>query len=163
MTLVEKHQQQIGFQKRLNNRGSSLIEAVVAMAIISIIIVVMAQVLISMESTMQRILSKNYNEKVAVNLINSIRNNPKVFQAHFKNYPENVKEAMLKKERMPLAWDRDGIYEVDQCLKCPGRAGFIIEPIATTPGLLKLTLRVYEIETDSLNSHRDYHMIFGAR
>ena len=147
----------------MNNKGISLVESVAVMGIMGAVTLFMVQGQMSISGSMKKLVDKNYKERVATNIVNSIRDNPKIFQAHFRSYSRAEKDSLLSRQRMPLAWDKDGIYKKEECEECVGRAGFLIEPNGTLPGLLKLTLRVYDNNVTQQDEFNEYTMVFGVR
>ncbi|MCJ8278013.1 MAG: hypothetical protein HRT44_04940, partial [Bdellovibrionales bacterium] len=99
----------------MNNKGISLVESVAVMGIMGAVTLFMVQGQMSISGSMKKLVDKNYKERVATNIVNSIRDNPKIFQAHFRSYSRAEKDSLLSRQRMPLAWDKDGIYKKEEC------------------------------------------------
>ena len=146
-----------------NNRGISLLEAVATLGIMTVVTFIMLQGQMQISGTMKKLVDKNYRERVATNIVNSIRDNPKIFQAHFKSYSDVEKDQLLSRDKVPLSWNKDGIFQKEDCRKCIGRAGYLIEPNGTVPGLLQLTLRVYDNDEEKKEEFNEYTMVFGVR
>jgi hypothetical protein len=93
-------------------------------------------------------------------VIENMRSAIENFQITYDATPTQ-KEASLKVENLPVAWSLDLTAPVVDCLKCPGRLGYTIQPFDGMRGLYLVTVRV--THTDWTEAYRDYEFVVGAK
>lgn len=144
-----------------NQKGFTLIEMVVAGLILSSVIYVASSSFKFMFGEMKRTAELSEKRAVIANLMKTIRNNPKLYQAHFVNLSDDTRESKLQAVNSPLAWNMEGIYERSKCPSCLGLLSILIEPNPVVQGAFTLQMRVFEKKQNGAYEHSDYYMIFG--
>lgn len=145
----------------IKQKGMTFIEVVMAMSLLSLVFVGLNHGFNATTGTISKVSSSDSMNKVALNYINLIRQNPKMFQVHFKPLEKEQIDEVLKKDNMVLAWDKDGVYEKEACRSCTGLIGYLIQPANSTPGLFEVHLRIYGYRDKDYVSE-DHIMIFGG-
>ena len=140
------------------DRGATIIGALIAAVVVCTMALGAAELL----SVNSRILSmtrqKRDRDRVVGNTLHNIMENLSAIQRNF-DPSDDVRDKVLAVGRLPLAWDQDKVVPAAQCPDCPGRAGFILQPLEGRAGLNRLTVRLTHKEI--LKDFRDYVYILS--
>lgn len=144
-----------------NNRGFSFVEVSVGAAILGIALVAFIG-----SSNFFNKRTKDSQESILISnyvsgIYNSIQSNLDLYQVTYdsKEFYDTTSPEKLQ-EKLPLGWDSTQISKKETCNGCPGRMGYIIEPISGYRGLYKLTVRVTH---PKIEGFRDYTMILVGK
>jgi hypothetical protein len=73
--------------------------------------------------------------------LQNVIENISMFQKNFDT-SKAWSDTLLDPKALPLAWDQNLLTEAVNCPNCPGRMGFVIQPLEDVPGINKITIRV---------------------
>jgi prepilin-type N-terminal cleavage/methylation domain-containing protein len=139
------------------NSGFTLVEILVGVSILggAILAFVGSSNFLSKKNkdTQESIVISNY-----VNgLYNSIQSNLDLYQVTYdsKEFYGTTSPKDLQ-DKLPIAWNSTMMVDKADCPLCPGRLGYIIEPVNGYRGLFKLTIRVTH---PKIVGFKDYTMI----
>lgn len=140
-----------------NSAGVTFIELMVGAGILGLAVVMYMGAsnffLKKNKETLEGVVLSNY-----VNAIyNSMQSNLDLYQITYdsKSFHENTSPEFLRKN-LPMAWDFKTITKVSECEECPGRLGYIVEPVSGYRGLYKLTVRATH---PNIQGFRDYKLL----
>ena len=143
-----------------NEKGFSLIEVLVATAILSVLAVSMMSVL-SLSASQQTGMVANVTEdKMVSDIVEQVTSNPDMYQKYFAPTSANLEDA-LAPEQLPLAWSKDFLGPATQCPACPGRVGYVFTPLQDLPGLYMVTIRY--TNSSQFEGVKDYKIVVGTR
>lgn len=127
--------------------GTSLVEMMVAVAIMSIIFVSMMFMVQFAMDEKRRVMSKTIQEKILQSVAADLRADSSIYQKNFS--PANIDNAtILSDENLPYRWNDhvevmcDSTADPQCCTACPGRMGYVIRPISGWPGMYMATVRL---------------------
>ncbi|MBI1860814.1 MAG: prepilin-type N-terminal cleavage/methylation domain-containing protein [Deltaproteobacteria bacterium] len=146
----------------MNQRGQSILEVLVAMGLLAIGVMAFAFSSKLTTTGIRNVASVSARDRAVSTLILNIRSNPKLYQV--TNVPVGtlapngklVSENLLS--NLPLAWSKNFVGPVDQCVSCAGRMGYVIQPVDTLPGMFQITVRVTSSDLYS-GARRDYQFL----
>lgn len=121
--------------------GFTLVEILVSSVMITVVILAVTASLRMTNKFFNDVRNKRNRDRVIANTLQNIVQNIGLFQ---KNYglTETKRLEMLDKKNLPIAWGQDIVTTKELCPSCPGRMGFVIEPINNVGGLNQLTVRI---------------------
>ncbi len=96
--------------------------------------------------------------RVIGNVLNHVIENLASLQRTFET-SVSTREALLREDRLPFAWDQSSVVPAEQCPTCPGRMGYIIEPLPGRPSFSRLTIRITNAYL--FQGYRDYVYILA--
>lgn len=149
------------YKRRLlpnNQKGSIMIETMLASLIGIMFVFGSITAMNDVFKTSQNFALKSNQQKSTMNFLEAIKANGALFQRHSMALSSSDKEKFLSLSKLPIAFSQNGITSVDKCAECPGRAGYIIEPMGK--GLYQVTVRIYNNKDDP-SSLRDVKIIVG--
>ena len=135
---------------RLNSQsGTSLIEMMIAVAIMSIIFTSMMFMVSFAMDERKRVVSKTIQEKILQSVSADLRSDSSIYQ---KNFVSAVTDnnTVLADANLPFRWndltemmcDATVVTVPPCCPGCPGRMGYTIRPINGWPGMYMATVRL---------------------
>jgi prepilin-type N-terminal cleavage/methylation domain-containing protein len=126
-----------------NQRGNSLIEIIVAIAIVLIAFTATMSFVLNIKKDTQKLLTSRSRSIQLQKIVQLLIADPKLFKVNF-NISEAARCAALKTEDLPLGWNDNSINEVDKCVGCQGRLGYVIQPfpLATIRGVYLVTIHL---------------------
>lgn len=140
-----------------NQRGFTFVETLVAAAVLGASVVIFSGVTKYFnqknKDTIEAVVVSNY-----VNTIyNNIQSNLNIYQISYDSKAfHDAKSPDALAKILPLAWDHKVVTDVEKCPSCPGRMGYVIEPVNGYRGLFKLTIRVTH---PKIEGFKDYVML----
>jgi prepilin-type N-terminal cleavage/methylation domain-containing protein len=126
---------------RLDQKGFTLIELLVTAALMLVVTMSITNSLRLANKFLNDTRSKRNRDRVISSTLQNIVENVGVYQKNF-GLSAGAKTAMLDPSKLPIAWGQDVITTTTACPSCPGRMGFIIEPLDNIGGLNRLTIRI---------------------
>jgi hypothetical protein len=139
-----------------NNRGLTFVEILVTAALIVVVIIAITNSLSLSQNFLTRIRGKRNRDRVVASTLQNVVENVSLFQKNFDTTP-NWTNKLLDPAVLPIAWDQNNISTATACPKCPGRMGFIIQPVDNVPGINRLTIRV--THQTLIQGYQDYVFI----
>lgn len=121
--------------------GYSLIEALIAASMVAFIGCTLALGLFQYRRIVARSQLTQVVESQIRDIVENIRPNIGQYQILF-DYRDQAREDALQTARLPMAWTVGLITPVENCPDCPGRYGYVIQPVPAFNGLYRLTLRL---------------------
>lgn len=124
-------------------RGNSIIELLVAMAIVVIAFTAMTGYVIGLKKQTQKILLSRSRSTQLQKVVQMIMTDPKLFKVNFDR-SEKATCAALENSTLPLGWDGNSLADIVQCPGCLGRMGYVIQPfpLAAVRGVYLVTIRM---------------------
>jgi prepilin-type N-terminal cleavage/methylation domain-containing protein len=126
-----------------NQRGNSLLEIIVAIAIVLIAFSATMSFVLQIKKDTQRLLTSRSHSIQLQKVVQLLLADPKLFKVNF-NATEPARCEALKTANLPLGWNDNSIDEVADCVGCQGRLGYIIQPfpLATIRGVYLVTIHI---------------------
>lgn len=121
--------------------GHTLIELLIGFAILTIVSMAFMQGISSIANMKETADTSMSVEKQINNIIENIRVNARLYQVAFTR-DTLTRQAMLADKNLPIAWSSKLISDSETCPACPGRAGYVIQPLDGVPGLYIVTVRL---------------------
>ena len=122
--------------------GYTYVEALVSLALLGVISYGIYNGVAYLSSQTHRVISLSTKDKEMSALLSTIRTNVDLFQINY-DLTDAAKEQMLNVNTLPQAWATNiGITDVKNCPSCPGRLGYVVQPVTGIRGLLQVTVRV---------------------
>jgi type II secretory pathway pseudopilin PulG len=125
----------------LNHRGYTFVEILVTSALIIVVIFSVTTSLRMSQNFLSQVRGKRNRDRVVGSTLQNVVENISLFQKNF-NVSKDWSDTLLDPQVLPLAWDQNVLTTKAECPSCPGRMGFIIQPLEGSPGLNKLTVRI---------------------
>ena len=104
------------------SRGSSLLEVVLALSILSLFSLALTGGLVQMKKISSQNQTVSLVDEQVFNLIQHVQQNPNLHQKYGENLDLNSGEGVT------LAWSQRHIIPVEECPHCPGRFTYFIAP-----------------------------------
>lgn len=126
-----------------NQKGMTLVEVLVAAAIVVIAFVGVTSFVLAVKGKTHSLLISRSSSIQTQRLVQMLMSDPKLFRVNFDPSESSTCE-VLRTSELPLAWDSENIYAVDECPTCAGRIGYTIQPfpIPIFRGLYVVTFRI---------------------
>ncbi len=141
-----------------NERGFSLIGALITTAIVSVFALGAAEVLRLNAEFLAQTKRKRDRDRIVANILNMVIESLPVLQRTFD--PSNgVRDTLLSPASLPFAWDQHRVVPTSECSGCPGRMGFAVQPMAGRQGLVRLTIRLTHRQFEG--GPRDYVFVLA--
>ncbi len=151
----------------LKSPGFSLLEVLIGLGLLGLGIVGVLRSTHFLAKGTRHLTSISARDRVVTSLVSEIQSNPKMYQIT----PEAAQAVdgagrlitELKLSVLPLAWSNSFFGDVSACPKCPGRLGYVIQPVLGVPGLFQISIRVKSSEIfagkDGVGATRNYRFL----
>jgi prepilin-type N-terminal cleavage/methylation domain-containing protein len=125
-----------------NKKGFTLVEVMIAAGILGGILYWFSGGTSFLSTRNKQLEELMIMERHVNSLYENIQSNIDVYQITYdpKEFNSNTDPTNLNKY-LPLAWDMKILTNVNNCMQCPGRMGYVIVPLDGYRGLYKLTIR----------------------
>lgn len=142
-------------------KGFTIIEGIVALALISTVVVVFFEGIKQFRLVAFRANVLSSNEKQINDIAENIRANFQNYQVNF-DYTSTKLNQLLTINNLPMAWDLGVNLPVSQCTTCRGKYGFVIQPLDSFRGLYTVTLR-FTYQDWGAGVYKDYVFLVSAK
>lgn len=132
--------------KTLNNRGLSILEALLGLAMLTLVGSFFISGMMGMKKVAKDTGTKNSLYKQINDVIENIRPNVRMYQINYIS-TDDERDRALAVDKLPMAWGNGSISTAEKCPACPGRYGFVIQAYPQMKGLYLVTVRM---------SHKDW-------
>lgn len=124
-------------------KGFTVIECLVALAIISVIGILFASAMDGFRRINRESLSMSSADREINEILENVRSSVESHQVMFDSSSES-RERILDPKNLPMAWDVGLHGTAEQCPGCGGRHGYVIQPFVGggMSGLYLITLRM---------------------
>ncbi len=128
---------------KIRERGFSLIEAMIGVSILGIVVSTLMSGSFDSERQIKRMNDKTILNTLVWELFDNISGNLGKYQISYDSNERLTKEDDINelKKLLPIAWDMDGSYPINECKDCPGRMGFVIKPLPGQRGLYQIVIK----------------------
>lgn len=137
----------------LNRRGSTLIQSLVAMAILLLATFIFVGGLTAIQSQTKTTMVLGSSHREVTEIIENIRTGVEFYQIDFSRGSKY--QDALDVTKLPMAWDVGIQTEAAKCPDCAGRYGFVITPFEGYRGLYLVTVRLTHVNWGK-DVFRDY-------
>lgn len=153
---------------RLDSRkGFSLLEIVVALGLLSMGMVGVMRLSAFLSKGARHLVSVSTRDRLVQSLVSSIQANPKLYRVISEPVGSIDSAGRLVTERklseLALAWSKTYFGDSKNCTACPGRMGYVIQPVLGVPGLFQISVRVTSREIfqgkNGQGTSRDYRFL----
>ncbi len=126
-----------------NRRGSSFVELLISGAIVLAAFVGTMSFVVNVKNKTQLMLSKRSRSVQLQKVAQMILADPKLFKVNF-DPSETATCQALETDSLALGWDDTRIANVEDCIGCKGRLGYVIQPfpLLSVRGVYIVTIRV---------------------
>ena len=146
--------------KRLNARGYTFVEVMVALGLLTLISYLISEGIDQMRGISDDTLTLSANERQITTIADNIRTGLDSYQINF-DHSDAAREAALDVKKLPMAWDVGVSAPVAECSVCKGRYGYTVQMLEQYRGLYLVTLRIKH-ETWR-EPYRDYQFVVTAK
>ncbi|WP_413578453.1 hypothetical protein ACLVWU_07935 [Bdellovibrio sp. HCB290] len=147
--------------KYTNNHGQTIIEALVALGLISVIGLTFAGGMANLYKTSQSSLMAGSTDRQVSDIAENIKAGVQDYQVNF-NYDQTKIDDFLPPDKLPMLWDIGRVAERGNCDTCQGSYGYIIQPYELYRGLYLVTLRMTH-KSWAPEKFRDYTFVVSAK
>lgn len=127
---------------KLDQRGFTMMEILVVSGLIVVVIFSLTTSLRMSQQFLGQVRGKRNRDRVVSSTLKNVVENIALFQKNF-NMGDDWAESLLDPKALPIPWDDNSVYNsLQECPTCPGRMGFVIQPVVGMPGLNRLRIRV---------------------
>ncbi|KHD89636.1 MAG: hypothetical protein OM95_02625 [Bdellovibrio sp. ArHS] len=145
--------------KTWNNKGQTLVEALVGFALLTIVGTAFVGGMAQLRKTTAQTVQLSSSDKQINDIAENIKAGVENYQVNF-NYEEGT-SGVLALDKLPMAWDSGRVARREDCKECAGTYGYTIQPYEEFRGLYKVTLRMtHKSWTDP---YRDYVFVVSAK
>jgi len=123
-----------------NKKGTTLIEALVAIGLLSIALSSIAYMIAMAFKQQTKVLSISSSSAIVTRIINNVRAQPSLYQRSFETVTNTLD--LLDEANLQIAWSDDYYGPLSGCIGCPGLAGFVLRPIDGFQGIQLLIIRL---------------------
>ncbi|MEK2690514.1 type IV pilus modification PilV family protein [Bdellovibrio sp. GT3] len=142
-------------------QGQTIVEALVALGLISVIGLTFAGGMVSLRNTSKASLMASATDRQVSDIAENIKAGVQDYQVNF-NYDQTKIDDFLPPENLPMLWDVGMVAERGNCDKCRGSYGYIIQPYEIYRGLYLVTLRMTH-SSWAPEKFRDYTFVVSAK
>ncbi|WP_413587400.1 type IV pilus modification PilV family protein [Bdellovibrio sp. HCB274] len=144
-----------------NRNGQTIVEALVALGLISVIGLTFAGGMVSLRNTSKASLMASATDRQVSDIAENIKAGVQEYQVNF-NYDQTKIDDYLPVDKLPMLWDVGRVAERGSCDTCKGSYGYIIQPYEVYRGLYLVTLRMTH-ESWAPDKFRDYTFVVSAK
>ena len=100
-------------------------------------------------------------------IVENIRNNIGNYQMSFNDSSAMdasgalMTDVLLAEDKLPFAWSNSVITTPAECPSCPGRYGYLIQPLSSFKGLFLVTVRL--TNKDLFEGVKEYRFVTSTR
>lgn len=141
-----------------NSRGFSLVGAMITTAIVSVIALGAAEILRLNAGFLAQTKRKRDRDRIVANVLNMVIESLPLLQRTF-DPSDGTRDSLLEPTTLPFAWDQSRVLPATQCGGCPGRMGFVVQPMAGRQGIVRVTIRLTHTQFEG--GPRDYVFVLA--
>lgn len=138
--------------------GFSLIGALVTTAIVSVIALGAAEILRLNSQFLAQTKRKRDRDRIVANILNMVIESLPLLQRTFDPSDE-IRDSLLDPTRLPFGWDQNHVLPLAKCAGCPGRMGFVVQPMSGRQGIVRMTIRLTHTQFEG--APRDYVFVLA--
>ncbi|MGZ3771289.1 MAG: hypothetical protein ACXVCP_14775 [Bdellovibrio sp.] len=143
-----------------NRAGQSILETIIAAALISVVGLAFVGGIIAMRKTTKTTVILSSTEKQIADIAENIKSGVENYQVNF-DYSDDSLAEVLDPDKLPMAWDNGVSVPRKDCDSCAGTFGYTIQPYESFRGLYKVTLRMTHKSWSE--KYRDYIFVVSAK
>jgi prepilin-type N-terminal cleavage/methylation domain-containing protein len=145
--------------KLASKRGASLVEVMIASAILGIAAAYTMSSLDNISRSRKQAIGLQGRHEIVYSLVENIRDNVGMFQISYDGNTSSTGnvDVVLTEDKLSHAWSNAKVSTVEECPECPGRYGYLIQPMDGFRGLYIVTLRMTNKEL--FEGMREYQFI----
>lgn len=148
---------------QINNKGQTIIEALVGFAMIVIVGFAFTGGMVALRNTTRDTVMMSSTDKQVSDIAENIKAGVENYQVNF-DYSDEGAEVALALDNLPMAWDNGINKPRKECPDCAGTYGYIIQPFESFRGLYRVTLRMTHKSWAAKNEkYRDYTFVMSAK
>jgi len=104
-------------------------------------------------------------DRMVASLVTNIRGNLRNYQASFEPVAASGSDPATEKalQSMPWAFSENDLVPATRCPTCPGRMGYVLQPLATMPGMFMVTMRIKHAELFGKDATKQYRFVATFR
>lgn len=149
-----------------SQKGTTLVELLIASAILGIALAGAAAGLSSFGDVKFKTIGSKAKNDISASVIQNIQSSVAKYQMNFADTGASQNQVfetdrVLAIDNLSFAWSNNFIGGADECPDCPGRYGYVIQPIEGFRHLYKVTIRM--TNPDIFSGHKDYVFITGNK
>jgi type II secretory pathway pseudopilin PulG len=127
-------------RKLFSNKGLTIVELLVATAIIGFALVSFIGGFIALKNISHRTSVTSTFDKQINEICGNIKAGIETYQVNF-NYKDSTSSDQLPVDKLPMAWDVDVVSTKKDCPWCQGTYGYTIQPLEAMRGLYAVQVR----------------------
>ncbi len=126
--------------------GFTLVELLVALGVASVFALLIALGVNQILTKTGGVKSTQALEQHVAGILEQVAANVGQFQMNFEPQDASAARGQLNVESLAMAWSQDRLSTSAQCPECPGRLGYVINPLSGYPGLFVVTVKLTHVE-----------------
>lgn len=156
------------FQSLVNNqKGQTIVESLVGLGLISVIGLAFSGGMVALRNATKTSVVMSSTERQINDIAENIKAGVENYQVNYNfdtaGTTTNLDKA-LDYQNLPMAWDNEITTSRDNCPKCAGTYGYIIQPLEAYRGLFQVTLRLTHKDWAAHGEkYRDYTFVVSAK
>ncbi len=125
-----------------DQRGFTLIEAMFGGALLAVTLAIILTLSAKLQSSVVQTRDGKAASRLVREIYESVRG--RVGQGIADYHRQTTNQTMAQLQSLPLtwAWSAGRLVPVAQCRECPGKVGYLVQPLADYPGLYSIVIRV---------------------
>ncbi|QLY26993.1 hypothetical protein [Bdellovibrio sp. KM01] len=143
------------------SKGQSIVEALVALGLISVIGLAFTGGLVQLRNTSKSSLLASATDRQVSDISENIKAGVQDYQVNFDYDPSQI-DTYLALNNLPMQWDVGRVAAKGQCDTCQGTYGYLIQPYEKYRGLYLVTLRMTH-KSWLPEKFRDYTFVVSAK
>ena len=142
-------------------------EVLVAAALVGITAAFAASALQNVNRARMLSLGLQGRHDIVSTIVENIRNNVGNYQMSFNDSAvvdasgALMTDVLLAEDKLPFAWSNSVITTPAECPSCPGRYGYLIQPLSGFSGLFLVTVRL--TNKDLFEGVKEYRFVTSTR
>jgi prepilin-type N-terminal cleavage/methylation domain-containing protein len=154
-------------KQRSRKSGFTFAEVLIAAAIIGITAAFATSSLQNINNARMTSLGIQGRHDIVSTIVENIRNNVGNYQMSFNDSSATdstgalMLDVLLSEDKLPFAWSNSVITTPAECPSCPGRYGYLIQPLSSFDGLFLVTVRL--TNKDLFPGVKEYRFVTSTR
>lgn len=141
-------------------RGMTLIEVLIGAVLLGLTAAFSLQALDNLNASKTRAFGLQGRSDIVYSLLENLRENVAYYQTSFEEatlHDEESLDLLLPPDALPYAWSQSRMSTPEECPECPGRYGYVIQPVKGKAALYRITIRLSNPEV--FTGLKDYQFI----
>lgn len=147
----------------LGKSGMTMIELLMASAVFGLIGSLLLMGLNTVFRAERRTRQRTAEDRMVLGILSNVQANLHLFPTSTNQVGSSGAQTEIEQmtDKMPMAFSDSDFVSVDQCPTCPGRFGYVIQPMQGMNSLYLVTLRLKHRDLYGANGIKEYRFLTG--